>query len=490
MRNKKVFTPLEKATDFNRWSLPIKADGGIKPPSAQTVRGRSSLTGFTFLAISLILFFAASLRIHTFYLPHRCTDQLIYTGLAMKLEKFGLKGYNLKGIDIARSKDGNFLAAVSSSKEKGSLLGSLEQRGILFYSKGSLSHMAPAFSYLLMISHKIFSPNKLYSLVNKNLGPWAIVLRPEIFLKTQFYAVWISFAFSLLLILMVFLLGRLFFNEKIGLWASLLMAAAPLDIFTSQRVHQDEMVAFFSALCVLLFWYGRKKNSLSMAVLSGISAGVAALTKGSGLFIIAAIFFSFVLVEIRSISGKRNFFHILFDRYLVIFILAAVSVCGFWYAKITSIYGAPWYVPCQPGIEKVDGYIAMLSQRSRFGQLYYFVYLSPLFIFVYWESIKTLFEKMFTKERIILVVWFFLFAALLIVIQAREERYMLPAYPPIAILSSITLENIRIKLNRLNKLKHFGNIMIILIFSLTSAWSIKLGLTCVFKNHAIFTVFN
>ncbi|MFH1900664.1 MAG: glycosyltransferase family 39 protein [Candidatus Omnitrophota bacterium] len=445
---------------------------------------------FTFLAISLILFFAASLRIHTFYLPHRCTDQLIYTGLAMKLEKFGLKGYNLKGIDIARSKDGNFLAAVSSSKEKGSLLGSLEQRGILFYSKGPLSHMAPAFSYLLMISHKIFSPNKLYSLVNKNLGPWAIVLRPEIFLKTQFYAVWISFAFSLLLILMVFLLGRLFFNEKIGLWASLLMAAAPLDIFTSQRVHQDEMVAFFSALCVLLFWYGRKKNSLSMAVLSGISAGVAALTKGSGLFIIAAIFFSFVLVEIRYASSKRNFFHILFDKYLIIFILAAVSVCGFWYAKITFIYGAPWYVPCQPGIEKLDGYFAMLSQRSRFGQLYYFVYLSPLFIFVYWESIKTLFEKMFTKERIILVVWFFLFAALLIVIQAREERYMLPAYPPIAILSSITLENIRIKLNRLNKLKHFGNIMIILIFSLTSAWSIKLGLTCVFKNHAIFTVFN
>jgi len=52
------FTPLEKATDFNRWSLPLKADGGLKPPSAQTVspvrdkslngvREQSSLTGFT-----------------------------------------------------------------------------------------------------------------------------------------------------------------------------------------------------------------------------------------------------------------------------------------------------------------------------------------------------------------------------------------------------------------------------------------------------------
>jgi hypothetical protein len=40
------FTPLEKAADFNQWSS-LEADGGLKPPSAQTVRGRSSLTGYT-----------------------------------------------------------------------------------------------------------------------------------------------------------------------------------------------------------------------------------------------------------------------------------------------------------------------------------------------------------------------------------------------------------------------------------------------------------
>jgi hypothetical protein len=42
-----IFTPLEKATDFNRWSTDSQADGGLMPPSAQTVRERSSLTGFT-----------------------------------------------------------------------------------------------------------------------------------------------------------------------------------------------------------------------------------------------------------------------------------------------------------------------------------------------------------------------------------------------------------------------------------------------------------
>jgi len=41
------FTPLEKAADFNQRSLSIKGDGGLKPPSPQTVRERSSLRGFT-----------------------------------------------------------------------------------------------------------------------------------------------------------------------------------------------------------------------------------------------------------------------------------------------------------------------------------------------------------------------------------------------------------------------------------------------------------
>ncbi len=50
----KGFTPLEKAAEFNQRSLPYKADGGIKPLPAYTVRGRSSLTGFTLIEIIIV----------------------------------------------------------------------------------------------------------------------------------------------------------------------------------------------------------------------------------------------------------------------------------------------------------------------------------------------------------------------------------------------------------------------------------------------------
>ncbi|MBL7130564.1 MAG: hypothetical protein ISS45_04045, partial [Candidatus Omnitrophica bacterium] len=47
IRFKKAFTPLEKATDKVGGGKDRAADGGLMPPSAETVRERSSLTGFT-----------------------------------------------------------------------------------------------------------------------------------------------------------------------------------------------------------------------------------------------------------------------------------------------------------------------------------------------------------------------------------------------------------------------------------------------------------
>jgi len=58
-----LFTSLEKAADFNRWSLQIDDGGGLKPPSPRTarpvrknfsngVKERSSLTGFASILLS------------------------------------------------------------------------------------------------------------------------------------------------------------------------------------------------------------------------------------------------------------------------------------------------------------------------------------------------------------------------------------------------------------------------------------------------------
>ncbi|MFA5362870.1 MAG: prepilin-type N-terminal cleavage/methylation domain-containing protein [Candidatus Omnitrophota bacterium] len=51
----RAFTPLEKTTGFSRWYTDFYADGGLMPPSAKTVRGQSSLTGFTLMEIIVVI---------------------------------------------------------------------------------------------------------------------------------------------------------------------------------------------------------------------------------------------------------------------------------------------------------------------------------------------------------------------------------------------------------------------------------------------------
>lgn len=430
----------------------------------------------------LILFFAAILRAHTFYLPHNHGDQVLYLGLAMKMEDSGLGGYNLRGIDVVE-KEGLLFVQDSADKEKGTLLAALEKAGVFYYSGEKVSNMPPAFSYLLMLSHKLFNKNGPYSVVNKNLGARAILMRPKIFLYSQFYAAWINFIFSLLFILLTFVLGKMFFGEIIGLWASLFLAVSPLDLLVSQRIWSDHMASFFTILSVLFFWQSIKKNSLKFLVLSGASSGIAAISKQSGIFIIFMIIFSDILIKYHNL-GKISL-NLVFNKRLLVFILSAFAVCGFWYVKITMAYGAPWYIPYQRGVEKASAWFAMLSRRPRYGQLYYFVYLMPLFIFFYFELFFGLLKKIFSPERLICAVWFLLFLSLLIVISAKEERYMLPAYPPIAFFSALFLERARKKMNYFHRA---GDITVAIIFTLAAARGITIAFEYIFNNSPIFFI--
>ena len=436
-----------------------------------------------FIAIVLILLLAAALRIHTFYLPHNHGDQVIYLGLAMKLEKFGFKEYNLKGIDVLGNSE--ILEVVSANTgEKGSMLEALEGDNVFYYSKEPISNMPPALSYLLMLSHKLFSRDKLFFSINRNLGSWGIILRPRGYFDLQFYAVWINFVFSLLFILTIFFLGKNLFNARIGLWAAIIISTSALDILTSQRLWTDEMASFFIALCILLYWLGRKNNKLVLFVLSGISAGLAALTKPSGFFVIFIIIVSEMLLSYK--ENRRILFGLLFNKRLLLLILFSLLVCGLWYGKITSVYGVPWHQPYQKDIEKVSSWFMFLSKRPLYGQLYYFVLLSPILAFLYLEITKTILRKIFSKERIVLLVWFLLFTIMLFLSTGKEERYMLPAYPAIAIFSSLALENIRERLNKSGKIKGLGNIVIILLFLINGIWSVKFGWDCVFNNLSVF----
>ncbi len=405
----------------------------------------------------------------------------------MKLEQSGLKEYNLKGIDITSGKH-RYAAAVTYSpgQRKGDILKQLEKDNVFYYSKQPLSLMPPAYSSLLALSHKIFNPGKFYSYIDKNLGIKALSLNPGIFFQSQFYAVIINFIFSLMFITLVFFLGKSLFNREVGLLSAFFIAVNGLDMVTSQKIWADEMVSFFTALCLLLFWEGRKRKKTLLIFLSGVSAGIASLTKGSGLFVIPVVICFCLLSACLKAPERKNFFKALYGKQIIIFILTSAAVVMLWYAKVTLVYGIPWYMSHQQGIEEVSPWFMMLARRSRLGVLYYPLCLCPLFILFYFETLRTFLRKIFTPERIFLLVWFFSFAAFLIVLKGKEARYMLPAYPPLALLSSAALIDIRKRLNMFTNTRYPGTILITCAFGANAIWSVLLGLSCVFSNCVAF----
>lgn len=442
----------------------------------------------SYLVLIFILVIAALLRVHTFYLPHNNGDQVSYLALAVKLERSGFKDYNLKGINFKGNGETSTIF-VSDNAAKGDWLNLLEKRNVKYYSEETLCNMPPAYSYILMLSHKVLARHKEFVTVSRNLGACALSLRPYLFLESQFYAVWINFIFSLLFIYLVFLLGKNIFSERSGLWAAMFIALSPVDILASQRLWAEEVLSVFVLLCVLLFVAGKEKNSFFIIALSGVCAGLAALTKGSGIFIAPVIVLSSILSDISKSGIKDTTWKTYFGGKLLIFVLFFLAVSSFWYMKVAFAYGLPWHTPYQPGIEEATEWFSMLKRRSYFGQFYYFIILSPVFVFFYWESIKTIYKRIFTPARIICLVWFSLFVILLTLRPAKEERYMLPAYPAIAVLSGLGFEDLRIRLNKTSKGNCFGDIALSVFFLASCVWSIYIGLTCVFSNFSIFNLY-
>lgn len=115
------------------------------------------------------------------------------------------------------------------------------------------------------------------------------------------------FLCSIGLIILAFLLGKLLFNPKVGLFASFLISIFPLDVFSSTRPMPDIPVAFFAVLSVFIFLYAdlscqNPKKKRLLFVISGLVIGLAYLVKVTGVLV---IIFPLVYSLIRMIKKKE-----------------------------------------------------------------------------------------------------------------------------------------------------------------------------------------
>ncbi len=350
----------------------------------------------------------------------------------MKLDHGGFKSYNLQNAGIIEKNGSKEITIVNNPKR--TILAEEKSYGFYCYDE-PLFYSPPVFPYLINFSHHLFSPgDSYYYLIPHNS------IR---FHQKEFYANIIPFLFSLLTIILLYIFCVLWFDLETGLLASLLLSVSPINILCAGRLWSDSALTFFMFGALLFFLLGVKKNNLWITLLGGILSGLAVLTKVSGLFVIFTLgIYVFAMTCIES-KRKSKFTFCLELKHYLLLLLMTLSLSLPWFMLVFKTFGNPLHFPSQPHEDKVTHWHALIYHRPWYTYTLNIILQNPLWILALGGILMP-----FKNRNILLLLtlwtvelWFYLSFIWL----GKENRYMLPTYPALAILTafvSLKLSNV------------------------------------------------
>ena len=420
------------------------------------------------------------IRKDVFLTPHLRGDQRLYIATAMKLANDGIRGYTLRGTDLQIEDDFFAYLATARQGDKGNVLRYLsEHEGVQYYDLPLLT-TPPLLSYALVFSHGVFNPGERYSVPHRKWTPDNGLYTAKQYARKQLYAIIVPLLSSLLLVLVVFVLGRSMFGLEAATWAAFLLAICPTDILASQKIWADDLTALFVALSVLLFSQAKKHDRLLLAILAGICAGLAATAKPTGGIIVFGVGFYHLWLARHDIRHGR-FRAVVLDKIIVAFFAAGLLALIPWYGLVTATYGKPWYRGSLALIAD-SAWFRMLQERSRYIYLVNIPAQTPVLLLAYYVLLD-LARRVTDKDyRVLLFLWLFVY--LYFMWGYKEERYLLPAIPAAALLSGLYLQRIRAWCDRRLGFQA-GKILVILALVLCAVWSVPLAKNAVLNNRAL-----
>lgn len=188
-----------------------------------------------------------------------------------------------------------------------------------------------------------------------------MIMHLQILSQSDLYANLVQWSAFVLLILLVGKIADSLGVSRRGRYLSgLFVAALPIGILESSSTQNDILTAFF---CVSFGYYllGLMKNrSWSDALLSGISFGLALLTKGTAYIYCAGI--GIPLVIFGMLTTQRTKWVILIQK-LVLLVLLGLAINTPFYVRNLDLYGSP--LSTETGKIQVDH----LSMKGLYANL-------------------------------------------------------------------------------------------------------------------------
>jgi 4-amino-4-deoxy-L-arabinose transferase-like glycosyltransferase len=225
-----------------------------------------------------------------------------------------------------------------------------------------------------------------------------------------------------------------------GYWTSIismaLIAVSPATVLASERIWADTLLAALVTLTFLFLLYYLRSQRLIFLILSATGYGLALLTKNTALLLGPALLLAAIYFSNRNGGGRKSSLFI-----MVIFSILVLILTAPWYYCVYKTFGTPLFDPKQEGISKVYFWWAFQKSRPWYTYLVSIPTMVPLFLLGYYRVVGLLRQRKLSSE-VLLGVWFLSFFISIILITQFSEmlgpdsRYMLPAYPPLAILAA------------------------------------------------------
>lgn len=227
----------------------------------------------------------------------------------------------------------------------------------------------------------------------------------------------VEIVFGSLCILLVYLIGKKLFDEKIALVSSILLAISPTFFFFNGII-LTEVVSTFFALLGIFYLTNQKKY------LSGFFFGIAFLTRFIQLFVFIAVILT-LLIQINKKNVKNLF------KLIIGFIIAIAPFLILNYVLYNSVL-FPFLQ--QISLSKISGWLNFRPPTYYFIELFKENFLYLLSIFG-----GLLIFKNKDREKMLPVAAFFLLFMFFNLIKQKEMRFLIILFPYMYLLVSYSL---------------------------------------------------
>jgi len=154
----------------------------------------------------------------------------------------------------------------------------------------------------------------------------------------------VGFLSSLGIILLSYEILRVYFKDKFLIYGSLLFVIfLPILVYEANVITSETLFGFLATLAIYLISVWKDKLSGRRSLFLGVIVGASLLTKYTGVFLFASVIVYYVYGYLRDKELK-------IIRSGVVFVVACLVVCGWFYVRQFILFGNPFILSNDPSL--------------------------------------------------------------------------------------------------------------------------------------------